>query len=280
LEPRDPEARQTPSGRVEDRGCAALSWSESGDIEGVGEEYDCYPFDLARLLESMDRLLLAAGAIKDLEEPACEDWSPESDEEEKPSSKEIHLLRQMILNGVGEQVAGLTLIPGVRSKWARKLMSAGIANLSDLAMCPLSRLPTLGGLSEKRALKWLAAAPELLETQPQRNDSASAPFFQAKPEGVELNVDPYRLRRALELSVQSRGSLSWIVEGGLEPHAVEGDLPMRCDCPDHAKGQVCKHILAVRLHGRDPEKRAAAERMTHSTREYFDLFTVWFHRSF
>jgi hypothetical protein len=43
---------------------------------------------------------------------------------------------------------------------------------------------------------------------------------------------------------------------------------------------VCKHILGVRLHGRDPELRTAAERMTHSSQEYFDLFTLWFDRSF
>jgi hypothetical protein len=71
----------------------------------------------------------------------------------------------MILNGVDEQAAGLTLIPGVGDKWVRKLMGAGIANLSDLATCPLSRLAN-SALSENRARKWLAAAPELLQAQP------------------------------------------------------------------------------------------------------------------
>jgi helicase len=259
---------------------ALLSWSESGDIEKIGEQYDSYAFDLSRLLESMDRLLLAAGAIEDLQEPAGEDGLSESGEKEKPSR--IHLLRQMLLNGVDEQAAALTLIPGVGAKWVRKLMRAGIANLPDLAVCPLSRLEELGGLSRKRALKWLALAPELLEAQPGRTDSVLAPFFRAKPQGLDLKVDPYRLRRALELSVESRGAVSWTVEGGLEPHTVQGASPvrLRCDCPDHAKGQVCKHILAVRLHGRDPELRTAAERMTHSNQEYFDLFTLWFDRSF
>jgi hypothetical protein len=36
----------------------------------------------------------------------------------------------------------------------------------------------------------------------------------------------------------------------------------------------------VRLHGRDPELRAAAERLTHSSHEYVDLFSLWFDRSF
>ena len=261
---------------------ALLSWSESGDIEAVGEAYDVYPFDFSRLRDAMDRLLLVAGTIQDLQESTKDDWLPESDEEEIPSRKAIGLLRQMILNGVDEQAAGLTLIPGVGDKWARKLMGAGIVNLSNLAACPLSRLAKLGGLSENRARKWLAAAPELLQAQPQRKDSTPAPFFRAKPEGLELNVDPYRLRRALELSVDPRGALSWTAEGGLEPHTVEStpSAGLRCDCPDHAKGQVCKHILAVRLHGRDPELRAAAEGLTHSSHEYVDLFSLWFDRSF
>jgi helicase len=262
---------------------ALLSWSESGDMERVGEEFDAYPFDLARLLESMDRLLLAAGAIVGLQDWTGDDWAPEHEEEEKPARKEINVVRQMVLNGVDEQAAGLTLIPGVGAKWARKLINAGIANLSDLAACPLDRLQGVGGLSEQRALKWLAAAPELLIALPQRGASTSAPFFRAKPQALELTVDPYRLRRALELSVRARGTLAWTVEGGLEPHTVAGLPPagLCCDCPDHAKGhQACKHILAVRLHGGDPELRVTAERLTHSCQEYCDLFTLWFDRSF
>jgi hypothetical protein len=140
------------------------------------------------------------GPSKIFKTPAGEYGLSESGEKEKPSR--IHLLRQMLLNGVDEQAAALTLIPGVGAKWVRKLMRAGIANLPDLAVCPLSRLEELGGLSRKRALKWLALAPELLEAQPGRTDSVLAPFFRAKPQGLDLKVDPYRLRRALELSVE------------------------------------------------------------------------------
>jgi hypothetical protein len=82
-------------------------------MERVGEEFDAYPFDLARLLESMDRLLLAAGAVVGLQDWTGDDWGPEHEEEEKPARKEINVVRQMVLNGVDEQAAGLTLIPGV-----------------------------------------------------------------------------------------------------------------------------------------------------------------------
>jgi helicase len=257
-----------------------LNWTEAGDIEAVAAEHDCYPFELQRLCESMDRLLLAAAAIDELVHqpdayPSDERCDPE------PANSRINLLRQMVLNGVAEQTAELTLIPGVGAKWARKLVNTGITNLSALATSTLSRLQEFRGLSEKRAQTWLNSAREILKDYSRNDAHQRESFVPTKPMGLRINVDPYRLRRALELNVQPEGPRSWTVTGGLEPHHVLGEhAHLCCDCHDHAKGNVCKHMLAVRLHCEDPELSTAADRMAEvSDDEHLDLLTLWFERS-
>lgn len=254
-----------------------LHWTAAGDIEAVAAEHDCYPFELRRLCESMDRLLLAAAAIHELTHPPASN----PPEECEPADTRIRLLRQMVLNGVDEQAAELTSIDGIGARWARKLVDAGITNLLDLATTKASRLEELDGLSEKRAQTWLESAKSLIKFHSCKESHSPAPFVRTKPVGLESSVDPYRLRRALELQVQTAGPRSWTVTGGLEPHRVLGEQPdLCCDCPDHAKGAVCKHLLAVRLYRGDPELRSAAERMASVCGDdYLDLFTLWFDRS-
>jgi helicase len=263
-------------------GALLLAWTQSGDIEAVAAQYNCYAFDVLRVCESMDRLLLAAAAIEELVKLAATGPLEEGEGDQAPSKSDINLLRHMVLNGVDQQVAGLTLISGIGAKWARKFINAGITDLSALATSSPSRLLELGGLSEKRAQTWIAAAQELLETQVRRDCSPLAPFVRTKREPLDLTVDPYRLRRALELSVRPEGPRLWTVSGGLESHCLSdgagGDRPeLRCDCLDYAKGeQACKHVLAVRLYCNDSELRATAERMGRSSAEHFDLFSFWF----
>ena len=68
------------------------------------------------------------------------------------------------------------------------------------------------------------------------------------------SVDPYRLRRAVELVVDHCSPEVVRVSGGTEPHSVrvvEGAKRTRtyiCDCADFEKGQPqCKHVLRARL---------------------------------
>jgi helicase len=257
-----------------------LHWTSAGDIEAVATEHDCYAFELLRLCESMDRLLLAAAAVDELTHPPASDPSEECVNGE-PANSRIRLLRQMVLNGVDEQTAELTRIDGIGAKWARKLVNAGITNLSDLAASSKSRLQELDGLSEKRAQTWIDSATKLAKTRSFKDADCQASLVRTRPVAFALSVDPYRLRRALELEVRPAGPRSWTVSGGLEPHRVAGEhLNLRCDCPDHAKGHVCKHLLAVRLHCGDPELHSAAECLVKvSDGDHLDLFNLWFDRS-
>jgi helicase len=93
-------------------------------------------------------------------------------------------------------------------------------------------------------------------------------------------IDPYRLSRAMELSVKPKGNDGFIVSGGLEPHCVQfmAGGSGRCDCVDHEKGNECKHVLAVRLHEKDCEVQSLAARLTtpHAEGLGLDLARLWF----
>jgi helicase len=258
-------------------------WMVTGDEELVAEEEGIYPFEIFRLIESIDRMLLAAASIQKLmdlpalpEEPAAEsgEKAPKS-----PALLRIELLRQKVLNGIDGPAASLTLVPGIGAAWARKLSSNRIADLTALANASVDQLAALSGLSAKRAEKWIAnAADASLQIPP----IAKAPHVPTIPPDHDLPVDPYRLRRALDLTVVPEGRLRWAVSGGSEPRLVVLDAGLlSCSCPDHAKGKECKHLIAVRLHRGDPEIcRAAAlsRRDAPFSHAYLDLFQLWFDR--
>lgn len=252
-------------------------WTVLGDAENVAEEEGCYPFEIHRLIESMDRLLLAAAAIqKSIEEVL----SSEGDVEAAPKSDtllRIELLRQKILNGIDGPAAALTLVTGIGSAWARRLVACGIPDLTTLAGTKIAKLSALPGLSADRATRWIRQANDLKLTVPATVTAKGIPTL---PPETDLPVDPYRLRRALDLTVRKEGRDRWEVQGGSEPRRViqeAGDLT--CSCPDHAKGNTCKHLLAVRIHLRDGVLETAVRQMDHdATIPYLDLFSLWFQR--
>ena len=87
------------------------------------------------------------------------------EEEAEPSvTRPIELLRSMVLNGLPRDSASLTLVDGIGSKWAKRLVDAGIASIEALAFASKSRLQNLNGLSEERAAKWITDAKQLHDT--------------------------------------------------------------------------------------------------------------------
>ena len=72
----------------------------------------------------------------------------------------------------------------------------------------------------------------------------------------------------------------WEVTGGLDPHRVRRmDTSFTCDCPDHAKGHICKHILSVRLTMKDKELCELRDTLAEEQgQERLDLFSLWFEK--
>ena len=258
-----------------------LRWTELGDIERTAAELECYPYELQRLQESMERLLLAASCVQHLLEDGHngKDTEDVSDGDSR-QMRSIAVLQQMIHCGLGEQAASLTLVPGIGAKWARKLIAAGISDLPRLARATPYQLVQVGGVSEERASKWIHSAKGM-EPLHASVSSETTDCIRAELSAWTFPVDPYRLRRALDLKVEIRTSSNWLVTGGLEPHHVDSPQGnLLCDCPDHAKGHECKHILAVKLAQDDPTlKKALGQIRSLPKPHHLDLLALWFDRN-
>jgi len=260
-------------------------WTVLGDEEAVAEEDGIYPFEIYRLIETMDRLLLASASIQKLiDQPIAPENPNEVSGEKVTITKSaallrIELLRQKVLNGIEGPAASLTLVDGIGSTWARKLSSSSISDLTALAQASVDQLTALSGLSAKRAARWISDATAANLLVPPPVDAPRVPTF---PPDHDMPVDPYRLRRALDLKVNGDGKNRWSVSGGSEPRLVTLDNEkFSCSCPDHAKGRECKHRIAVRLHRKDPTicKLAVLHRFgTNPSSPYLDLFQLWFDR--
>jgi helicase len=252
-----------------------LDWTLSGDAESVAEKWSCYPFEIVRLCESMDRLLMAVASVQRLLDP-----EPQEGEEKvkSPLLRRVELLRQMVINGLGPEPALLTCIEGIGAKWARKLVQSSINSLELLASAPTNRLTQLGKLTEKRADKWIRAARIADKTAV--TDAASALPIPVYPICTDLGMDPYRLRRAVELTVTTLNPAEWQVTGGLEPHRVRNSSSgLTCDCQDFTKGNTCKHILAIKHNLGDAQVSQAIERIGQATSgDFLDLTQLWFSR--
>jgi predicted flap endonuclease-1-like 5' DNA nuclease len=195
-----------------------------------------------------------------------------------PLKERMKALLSMVSTGLDEATATLTLVEGIGAHWARRLREAGIADVEDLALAEASDLGTLPGLSRERAERWISQATQALQGRSAFSYRETGPTAGLAPSGWPSEVDPYRLRRAIELKVMGVDGTYYQVSGGLEPHRVwcrSGIL--YCDCPDGAKGHECKHLLAVRLHKGDTKlRRLVGELRTGDCCTQLNVFDLWF----
>ena len=260
----------------------ARCWTRMADADTIAEEFGCYAFEVRRLVESLERVLTAAVAI------ATPPRSDEAEEEEpggpiadEPSLLErLRALLAMVAYGIDEEAVTLTYLPGVGGTLARRLHAAGVTDIEELALCEPKELAAVRGISSARAGQWIERATETIRGRSAVSLRETGLRIQALSSDWPAGVDPYRLRRARELDVRRGGSRRYVVSGGLEPHRVAVTLegPPRCDCADAAKGNECKHSLAVRLHRRDPVLKRLVERLQTQGpgEDTIDLFNLWF----
>ena len=125
----------------------ALSLTQEDSSDTVAERFGCYPFEVSRLAESLDRLFLAlTWLVKRRKGP------------EDTQTKKVQLLGKMVTHGLNPGKATLTLVDGIGCKWAEKLSEHGIKDIQILAKTRLPEIIKLKGLSKKRAQTWKKSA--------------------------------------------------------------------------------------------------------------------------
>jgi ATP-dependent DNA helicase len=192
-------------------------------------------------------------------------------------SERVRALAAMVAYGVDEETVTLTFLDGIGGTLARRLRDVGVTDIEALAICDAEELARVRGVSAARAARWIAEATNKIKTRSAFSLHESGRKTQASTGSWPSHVDPYRLRRALELKVCRQGD-GFVVSGGLEPHRVTSESEnLACDCADFAKGHTCKHVLAARLHRKDAQLFTLVERLSSQpSAGSLDLFHLWF----
>lgn len=250
------------------------AWMRCGDADEAADEFGCYPFEVVRLAASIGRLLSALAEIVEPGEDAPD--SVGLSEGTRSLSQRLQALQQMVMAGLGEEAATLTLINGIGAKIAKRLHTAGICDIEDLAQACVADVCQLGGIRETRAQRWIDQAQASIKERSALYYREMEPPLKLAPMEMPTGIDPYRLRRALDLHIAEIDSSQYAVTGGLEPHIVQvKDGRLSCDCPDASKGYQCKHMLGVRLCRGEQKLSEFSQELRSPSHDQLDLFQLW-----
>jgi len=251
--------------------CATILHSHTGleDLATLAKRFDCYPADLHSLKRNVVWVLEAAQRVFSVLNRR--EFNREHENEEDPGKPPMSVhevvaegLKLMVEYGMPKGAISLVRIDGIGAKRAQRLCTEGIFTAQLLAQYSAEHLGELLALGANTAERMLASA--------KLHASTVDPVLQAVPNSPALGaasasrpfnlrgVDPYRLRRSLELKVDHLSAEAVRISGGTEPHTVSvTESPARqrsytCDCADFAKGHaLCKHVLRAKMAMHDDE---------------------------
>ncbi|MEZ9540313.1 DEAD/DEAH box helicase [Shewanella sp. 10N.286.51.B8] len=227
--------------------CMLDEFCNGKSIEIIASSWGCYPFEISRVIDSCIRLVTAfKGCIPD------EKSLIEASSKSLPLSLKINLISTMLQSGLGVNTASLTMIEGIGPKIALKMYENGIEDIEDLSTSEAEQLSEIPGFTVNRSKRWINAAEQLLEQGYVTQLEQWQPTANIEKESSYL-IDLYRLKRSLELKIKPSGEGRYRVTGGSEPHFLQTkNKKYLCDCMDFKKGNLCKHILAVKRYRKDP----------------------------
>jgi helicase len=257
------------------------AWTRVGNADAVADTFGCYPFEVRRLSENVARILTAAAAIvtPPQDQASTPIEAPHVAFDDGPFlSDRVRSLAAMVAYGIDEETVTLTFLDGIGGTLARRLRTAGVTDIEDLAVTDTQELAKIRGISAARAARWIDEAAEKIKTRSALSLHESGNRIETSIDSWPSQIDPYRLRRALELKVCRQGDRVLEVSGGLEPHRVTyGAEKVACDCTDFTNGHTCKHVLAARLHWKDVELVPLVDRILSQVNTgAIDLFQLWF----
>ncbi len=235
-------------------------------IDSLATRFDCYPIDIQLLKRNCDWLL--AVALRVFAVRWRQQWFLEhgKDTEKKcPVSIHEQLIKQlitMVRYGLPQEACQLASVKKIGSKRSFSLFHNGITDLEKLAKTPPGTIAVIIRLKPSICQTLQTDALIMLHEQNAENYTPMPEVQQSLPPDQVLEkwpkqIDPYRLRRALDLKIVHHSDECMQIEGGTEPHRIQitylapGNREYKCDCADAAKGNLCKHVMRARLENGD-----------------------------
>lgn len=260
--------------------CLRLINDEKLDV--IAEKFDVFESDILLLKENVVRLLTGISAVI-----AAIDKNKLGEELADKQKKNIEsvyykssLLTNMLQYQISSEYATLTKLDGVGGKTARLLVSHGFTTLKSIANADFLQLSSIKSIGKKRTPKIMSQAADLLVNGEDITYSEDLMTDVKQRKTIKTTVDPYRLRRSMELSIRGSENGKYLITGGREDHIViRNQNIFSCDCLDYEKcRQDCKHILCVKRSIGDSKINKMAKRIkeskSYSIRE--SLPSLWF----
>lgn len=251
------------------------------DPEEIVEKYDVYTADILILKENVIRLLTGMSAIFSALDKRDMGEEGSAERKNRPGSRQrlCAMLADMLQYQIPSEYIALTRLQGIGGKTARSLAENGYSTLQKIAEADPAELARIKGIGKKTAERIVVQAAEVSTEEPEVYREELLEDI-ATVRGIKTAVDPYRLRRSMELSVKGAEGGKYLVTGGQEDHVVlwrEGIY--FCDCKDYEKRKDdCKHILCVRRAKGDAEilrmDKKIRENKSHPIREA--LPSLWY----
>ena len=251
-------------------------------LEEIATTFDIFESDILMLKENMVRLITGETAIisaidkHDMGEEGAKAHHKKAD----ATANITTLLSNMLHYQINSEHVILTKLDGIGGKTAKLLVSSHYTTLQAIALSTPEQLSTIKGIGKKCAEKMITQAKQLIienNTEPYTEDLLTA---ESKCTSINTSIDPYRLRRSLELTIKKVENDHYIVTGGREDHIVQRtNNHFYCDCLDYTKRQEdCKHILCVKRILSNPDILKMIKRIkedkNHSIRE--SLPSLWY----
>lgn len=258
--------------------------TQGDESEDIADDFDLYEADIRMLQESTIRVLTGMSAIY-----TAIDRS-NLEEEQREERKKDHtrpaavcsMVANMLQYEITSDLVTLTQIRGIGGTLAKRLAENGYATIQSIADAVPGDLSAIDGIGKKLAKSAIEDAQKLVASGEIQEYEEEAYDDLVRVRDVETSIDPYRLRRSLELIVRGHEAGKFCISGGREDHIVLiRNRQYSCDCLDYEKNEGkcdCKHILCVKRAKGNREimrmVKLIREDKEHSIRE--SLPTMWF----
>ena len=260
--------------------CHLLTTGKSA--EEIADIFDIYAADVRVLQESMIRLLMSISAITSAIDKSNMGEEEGAKERQRTGStfNLANRLATMLQYEISSDLVNLTRLRGVGGKTARLLAAAGYAGIEGLSKATVAEIFSIKGIGKKLAESITEQARKLVQTGSWESYSEEQIDSGIAYRSIKSSIDPYRLRRSLELTIRGHEGSVYYITGGREDHIVcFQEAGYVCDCLDYQKnGGTCKHILCVKRSKGDTEItkliKKIKEDKNHSIREA--LPTLWY----